>query len=507
MVAICSVYAIYHLGQAPTARAPASSAAYQLFAAFTDLAVLPLYTFGGMAIVNHGSEWMNLTGNELLSGYFVSAAYYTLIGSGGLHVVSLSISLWLGYMFRRISNMPPDMNPLEDHLTARHKRNKSSISTNYTSEDNKRFSMPLEDYRRSGAPYANDLTRPPSIPFMHTRSNSGDSLASMKRDSHVDLPSRQYQIVPGNSPRNSVASAGDPRRLSKPPGPSHRGSYTEIPLQDTGANQISRRESDAPESPLNSNPAPARPAKFTEAWYASESLVNRTQERARKMRAASKEKTKKNAYEPVNQKYDQVDSDGEDSDQENMGNRMIMGPDEVSDLEDDLIHENSMHPNPLRSNPTPSISSISSSALGPPPKPPAHGNTGLPRAKTPFQPHRGSALQEVSLNSRAVSGSLDIADQQPAGLTVPNTWQGRNRDSSIQPEEGMFSAKAYGDLKAATPPIMVGSPRQVSSGNDYDLGGGGGGKYRRNVSGKVAEEGRAGNKSGLFSRYSILNND
>lgn len=511
MVAICSGYAIYHLGQAPAARAPASAAAYQLFAAFTDLAVLPLYTFGGMAIVNHGSEWTNLTGNEMLTGsYFVPAAYYTLIGSGGLHVVSLAISLWLGYMFRRISNMPPDMNPLEDHLTARHKRNKSSMSTSYTAEDNKRFSTPLDEYRRSGAPYANDLSRPPSIPFMHTRSNSGDSLASMKRDSYVDLPGRHYQIVPGNnSPRNSIASAGgDPRRLSKPPGPSHRGSYTEIPLQDTGANQMSCRDSDAPESPLNSNPSPTRPARFTEAWYASESLVNRTQERARKLIAASKEKSKTNAYKPVNQRHGQADSDGEDSDQENMGNRMMMGPDEVSDLEDDIIHGNSMHPNPLRSNPTPSVSSISSSALGPPPKPPAHGNTSLPQAKTPYQPQRGSALQEVSLNSRAVSGSLDITDQQPAGLTVPKTWQGRNRDSSIQPEEGMFYTKAYGDLKAATPPLMVGNPRQVSSGNDYDLGGGAGGKYRRNVSGKVAEEGRAGNnKGGPFSRYSILNDD
>ncbi|KAK7956830.1 uncharacterized protein PG986_006052 [Apiospora aurea] len=504
VVAICSAYAIYHLWQPAGARPPASSAAYQMFAAFTDLAVLPLYTFGGMAIVNHGKEWANLTGNDMLTAnYFVPAAYYTLIGSGSLHVVSLALSLWLGFMFRRISHMPPDMNPLEDHLTARHKRNKSSIATSYMSENNKRFSTPLEEHRRSGAPYEDDLSRPPSIPFMHTRSNSGDSLASMKRDSYVNLPDRQYQVAPGNSPRNSTGSAGDPRRLSKPPGPSHRGSYTEIPLQDTGANQTSRPGSAAPESPANNNPTPARPARFTEAWYASESLVNRTQERARKIAAASKKAAPKTgAYEPVNQRYNLANSDGEDSDQENIGNRM-MGPDDVSDFEDDIMNDNSMHPNPLRSNPShPSISSISSSALGPPPKPPAHGNTNLPRTKTPYRAQRGSALAEVSQNSRSVSGSLDITDQQkPAGLTVPNTWQGRNRDSSIQPEEGMFYAKAYGDLKAATPPIMVGNPRQVSSGNDFDLGGGGGGKYRRNVSGKVAEEGRA------YSRYSILNDD
>ncbi|KAK8105941.1 hypothetical protein PG999_009300 [Apiospora kogelbergensis] len=477
VVAMFCVYAIYHLSQAPGARPPASSAAYQLFSAFTDLAVLPLYTFGGMAVVNHGTEWANLIGKDELSGYFVAAAYYTLIVSGGLHVVSLSISLWLGLMFRRISNMPPDMNPLEDHLTARHKRNKSSIATSYMSENAKRLSTPLEDHRRSGAPYANDLSRPPSIPFMHTRSNSQDSMASMKRDSYVDLPSRQYQIVPGNSPRNSVASAGDPRRLSKPPGPSHRGSYTEIPLQDTSANRMSRPESDAPESPSDFNPSPTRPARFTEAWYASESLINRTQERARKEREASKNASKAGAYEAVNQRYNLADSDAEDSDQENAGNRMMRpDPMDVSDFEDDMMNGNSMHPNPLRCNPTPL--------------------------------HRGSALTEIPLNSRIVSGSQDITEQQQqpkGGLTVPGTWQGRNRDSSIQPEEGMFYAKAYGDLKAATPPLMVGNPRQVSSGNDYDLGAAGGGKYRRNVSGKMAEEGRAGNKG--YSRYSILNDD
>ncbi|KAK6828658.1 hypothetical protein PG987_011999 [Apiospora arundinis] len=512
VVAIFCVYAIYHLWQAPGARPPASSAAYQLFSAFLDLAVLPLYTFGGMAMVNHGKEWGNLIGNEELTGYFLPSAYYTLIASGGLHVVSLSISLWLGLMFRRIAHMPPDMNPLEDHLTARHKRNKSSIATSYMSEADKRLSTPLEDHRRSGAPYDNDLSRPPSIPFMHTRSNSRDSMASMKRDSYVDLPSRQYQIVPGNnSPRNSVGSAGDARRLSKPPGPSHRGSYTEIPLQDTGANQASRPENDAFESqsdlnPADFNPSPTRPARFTEAWYASESLINRTQERARKMMQASKNPPQPaSAYEPVKQRYNMADSDGEDSDQENAGNRMMRpDPMDVSDFEDDMAHGNSMHPNPLRSNPTPSMSSLSSSALGPPPKPPAHVS---PRTKTPYRAQRGSALTEVALNSRAVSGSLDITDQQqPAGLTVSSTWQGRNRNSSIQPEEGMFYAKAYGDLKAATPPIMVGNPRQVSSGNDYDLGAANGGKYRRNVSGKIAEEGRAGNNN-RYSRYSILNDD
>jgi hypothetical protein len=107
------------------------------------------------------------------------------------------------------------------------------------------------------------------------------------------------------------------------------------------------------------------------------------------------------------------------------------------------------------------------------------------------------------MNSRSVSGSQDITDQKPAG--IPGSKYARNRDSSIQPESAFYS-KPYGELKSATPPIIVGSGRQVSSGNDLDFGTGdtGYGGYRRNVSGKIAEEGMGGKR---YSRYAILNDD
>ncbi|KAI0132349.1 hypothetical protein BJ170DRAFT_592311 [Xylariales sp. AK1849] len=485
VVAINSVYGIWHLSRPAGGRTPTSSAAYQLFAAFTDLAVLPFYAFGALQLVHHRSEWTTLlSAQSITENYLVPAEYYTLIGAGGLHVVSLGISLWLGLIFRRIANMPPDMNPLEAHLTARHKRNKSSVSTSYTamSESSKRLSTPLEERRRSGAPYET-LSRPPSIPFMHTRSGSRDSVVSSKHD----LPSRQYQIQPDNSPRSSVASAAELKRLSKPA--SKRGNYTEIPLHETGM---------SPSRPgsLNeiANASPTRAAKFTEAWYTSESLINRTQQRQRAMNAAnaSASASKTRAYEAVNQQYDVSD---DDSDQEN---DMRPDPADVSDL-DSSIMGTSMHPNPLRSNPTPSSSTLSST----PPSVPPHVGARLPRAKTPYYSPRGSALSEVSLNSRSVSGSQDITDQMSGRLVAAaGSAMDKSRNSSIQGDDGFYS-KPYGELKAATPPIVVGFGRQVSSGNDYDLGGGYG-KYRRNVSGKIAEEGMAGNR---YSRYSVLNDD
>lgn len=475
-MAISCVYAIYHLNRDAANRSPGSSAAYQLFSGLTDLAAMPLYAFGCLAVANKSHEWATLLPDDTLLQYFIPAEYYTLIVASCLHFISLGISVWLGLMFRRIASMPPDMNPLENHLTARHKRNKSSIATAYTdtSEASRRLSTPLEDRHRSGAPYET-LSRPPSIPFMHTRSNSGDSLASLtKGDSRADFPSRQYQITPGSSPRNSGISVANQHRLSKPPAPSQRGSYAEVATHETGAQDDASRP-----PPVTS---PSREARFTEAWYASESLVNRTQERTRKVNAAERARSKAQAYEALNQRYG-ADSDGEDSDHEHNGRMMRPDPADFSDLDDD---ERAMHPNPLRSHPTPP-------GGGSPTQGGTHYSAQTPRINAPFVAKRGSVVSEVSLNPHNAGGG---------GLGVPPAWNGRQRDSSIQPEEGLFYSKPYGDLQAATPPVMVGSGRQVSSGHDYDFAAGGGGKYRRNVSGKVAEEGRGG-----YSRYGDLDDD
>ncbi|KAI8961661.1 hypothetical protein F5Y11DRAFT_325345, partial [Daldinia sp. FL1419] len=517
VIAISCVYAIWHLIRPAGSRPPGSSAAYQMFAGVTDLTVIPLYAFGVISVVNHGKEWeLIVTASPELTEYLIQSEYFTLICASGLHAISLCISVWLCLMFRRIASMPPDFNPLEDHLTSRvkqHKRNKSSVATSYTAVSD---DSPFENYRHSGIP-GDDLSKPPSIPFMHTRTGSRDSFSSSKRDSRCDLPSRQYQITPGNSPRNSVAEL---KRLSTPR-VAQRASYTEVPLHETGVHtppssrpsSITITAAPSPHQPTNASPT--RIAKFTEAWYASDSLINRTQERQRALNAAERSrqsKTQSQQYEAVNQRYNLDDSE-DDSDRENND---MMRPDD-SDFEADDVPSSPidvmghLRPNPLRLNPTPQ---------GKPQVVQGEGREIASRQKTPFQP-----LSEVNHNARSVSGSQDIADEKTSPGRAPSFWRrslavpksggsgngGRNRDSSIQPD-GDFYAKPYGELKPATPPVMIGGKaaqggngnRQVSSGNDYgDLGGGSAaGAWRRNVSGKIAEEGLGGNR---YSRYSILN--
>lgn len=289
---------------------------------------------------------------------------------------------------------------------------------------------------------------------------------------------------------------------------------------------------------MNKNPANAsqpRPAKFTEAWYATESLFNRTHERNRAMNAAGNKPAKGQGYEAINRRDD---SDSE-SDYENEGKsprgyryRNVMSPDadEVDDGDLGSLQQTPpQHPNPLRSNPSlPSIAGTNSDVGSRPKSTPGPAQQNGRRPHTPFL-RKSSLLSEIDLNDRRVSGGGnsapkpnpavansnkggDITDEKPYGNLKPSaskryTWAPtstiasapRNRDSSIQPESDFYS-KPYGDLKAATPPLIVGSDRQVSSGTDYGyLGAADDGPSaakrnfsigKRNVSGKVAEEGK-----------------
>ncbi|KAH8751981.1 hypothetical protein F5883DRAFT_206504 [Diaporthe sp. PMI_573] len=540
-VLIHCVYGIFHLARPAGSRPPGSSAGYQIFSALSDLTALPLYAFGALSVHNSSTEWSTMLNPPSLMDYFVPSLYYSLIGGGVMHLLSLCVGLWLAIKFRQIARMPPDCNPLEDNLTSRqHKRNKSSMTaaSTFVAEDEKRMSTPLDGRRYSGLPN-DDLSRPPSIPFHATRSPRS-SFGS------ADFPARQYQITPGNSPKNSprnsatgedfksMSGAPSSPLSSRPAPPPHRSpwrgsysSYSEVPTQDIvpdsprsyGHQSRPSTGTVASHHPVITDApdiaALPRPAKFTESWYASESLINRTQERNRAINAAERAAEKRASeqrkmvlgYESIRDPYDTRDS-GSESDYEDSGNggghgyRGLMSPgaDELDENDGDL---GSQHPNPLRSNP--SLASFGQVA----------GKQGRrPNSDMPII-RKSSVLSEIDLNDQRVTGNRqagkkptsDISDEKSARsygglkatLSKRYTWGGgpRNRNSSIQPESDFYS-KPYGELKSATPPVIIGSDRQVSSGNDVDLSGAGGGEAakryfslgKRNVSGKVAEEGR-----------------
>lgn len=642
VVAVHCIYSAIHHSRPARARTPASSAAYQTFSCVFDMAIMPLYAFGALAARNQSDEWTSMINNQaIVNQYLIPSFYYALIGAGGLHLLTFANGLYLCFVFYRITKMPPDMNPLEDHLTSRgtsrHKRNKSSIATYNTisvsGSPSSRLSTPTNIKHRSNPPFEDSSA--PKIPFMHTRGNSSDS----KRDSRLNLPSRQYQIQPGNSvtslnPKCQYAPSARANAVSQYENdalyPSSRPSTASI--ENTG-NDSDKRSSVGSNTP--------RLPKFTEAWYTSDSLIGRTAKRAAREQDSKTYSALKNHYELEDQEnIENYESESGDestwppktiaksgpegkgayayldrqdtkynSNYMNEGVDMFtggsLGPNALS------ATQNKLHPNPLGQHPLPrrtideEVSDEEDSHYVSP--------YGLLRG-----PSTVSALSEVDLNDRRISGpnSGDIVDaglvprplsehiknnraspplfvtpekasQPPASsfssshrlysiadpITGPGAVTGRlspyttnitqpkrgspsklthiptnkkssninrqrNRDSSIQPEEGLFVTRPYNETRSATPPIIVGSNRQVSSGNDYyhndngmrhdygesfggvsskDLGtretssryyvgateGAGGSVFgRRNVSGKIAEEGRA-----RWSRYAALNND
>ena len=187
-----------------------------LFAAVLDAGLIPFYTF--TAMVSHtahinGSEgeghWTTLFGNDIATSKIVYSTFLLSVTNGGLHLVSLIISIYLGVIFRKIGKLPPDMNPLEDNLTSRHKKNKSSL---------------LEDHRLSQATTAAASSKRESkvdeplispvrtVPFMHTRNDSHSNIG--------DVPQ------PNFSPR---ASRTEISQRSPSPSPTHRTSRTYFP--------------------------------------------------------------------------------------------------------------------------------------------------------------------------------------------------------------------------------------------------------------------------------------
>lgn len=176
-----------------------------IFAAILDAGLIPFFVF--TAIMSRtqytGSndspgKWQTLFDSDGATYKITFATFIVSVINGNFHLISLVISLYLAIIFRQISHLPPDMNPLEDNLTSRHKRNKSSLVDNRMSQNTTNTTV-----RNSKAEEA--LISPPrTVPFLHTRADSLTNLANIPH--------------PHTSPRNSRldrASAFNDQPISK----------------------------------------------------------------------------------------------------------------------------------------------------------------------------------------------------------------------------------------------------------------------------------------------------
>ncbi|KAF3931011.1 hypothetical protein ABW20_dc0102127 [Dactylellina cionopaga] len=244
-VAIIHVlYSIYHNARNPRERPPASSASYALFASASDCCIIPFYVFiclwtwqqrqQMIADPMNKDNWVsvfdkaNLDFNQLM----VWIVFLTSCSGGGLMVLTAMLSLYLAVTFRRISRLPPDMNPLDDRvftsLTTRPSSKRFSKSSNTSDDSLGKASRDASPTRRS-------------IPFLEVRTKNGSLNWEFSKDgeqytkSTLDLPEIPAAMsnVPLLPPAHKFSEYGDSRRSSReqsrsaPNSPGHRKSQSQ----------------------------------------------------------------------------------------------------------------------------------------------------------------------------------------------------------------------------------------------------------------------------------------
>lgn len=212
-----SLYGIYRLSRSPIGRPPALQANYMLFASTFDIGLIPFYVLTGyvtyteFAFSEH--KWKTLVGDALIAHQIATVTFLLSAVNGALHLISFGISVYLMVAFRRIAKLPPDMNPLEDNLTARpHKRTKSELNEKHASQSTLDSGIGMDDpligaprnvpfpthYR--GDSYDNGFSQFPSFP-----ANFGQQPYAPQpqgRFAHPDqLPYASDQLPSLNAPR------------------------------------------------------------------------------------------------------------------------------------------------------------------------------------------------------------------------------------------------------------------------------------------------------------------
>lgn len=165
--------------------------------------------------INVSGHWQTLFNTVDATFRIVYSTFLVSVVGGSLHLVSLIISIYLAVIFRKISKLPPDMNPLEDNLTSRHKRNKSSRIDNRTSQSTDGTAT------NHGSKAEDPLMSPPrTVPFLHTRTESLANLphsSSSPRVSRVDNVSPLYDESERSFERNlhkNMNTQSSPTRAS-----------------------------------------------------------------------------------------------------------------------------------------------------------------------------------------------------------------------------------------------------------------------------------------------------
>lgn len=236
-----TIYAIYHLCRSPVTRPPASQASYGLFAGVIDAGLIPFYVF--TAYMAHGEyETDAYNWNSLLEDthILVEAMFICALANVGLHLFSFCLSIFLAVVFRKISSLPPDMNPLEDNLTARPRRSFRKLDTSEKHMSSSTLHSSAEDPL---------MESPRTIAFMHTRDHSlgGETirgsvdLSAEKRAPQISIQPSPHRL--SHLEATSPDSYFDPSLAQQPyefPTPIPEAEYRNVPARSPNIVQLAQ---------------------------------------------------------------------------------------------------------------------------------------------------------------------------------------------------------------------------------------------------------------------------
>ncbi|QIX01262.1 hypothetical protein AMS68_006779 [Peltaster fructicola] len=227
---LVTLYGVYHLVRSSRARTPGSSASYHFFALMMDAGLIPFYAFiavfayNNLALRKNNADdttdlWTSFFTSTTVTVDIIQGAFFAACALAGLHLFSLALDLYLVIIFRKIAQLPPDMNPLEDNLTSRkaskHKYKSSELSLSSTAEEKKAGfynssnlgSGQINQSRMSVADNKEPEVR--QIAFGHSRAGSDQSFSPHNPDS-ARLSKKQYDqaMYQQLSAQNSSISVG-----------------------------------------------------------------------------------------------------------------------------------------------------------------------------------------------------------------------------------------------------------------------------------------------------------
>jgi hypothetical protein len=485
----------------------------------------------------------------------LTTTWLTSVTVAGLHLVSLFLDFYLLIIFRKITRMPPDMNPLEDNLTKRnkskHKHKNSSISaiTHLTGDGEKRFSAQStvagDRFSQADPLLGKDIPSPnkSQVAFMHTRTDSEMTYSphtpqsarqSKERFSMYSQPPTAYQSrrslnhrddlhrrddVDDNETlaqrKSMLAQQANIKRHSR------NDSYVANSLKDQFYTPPSTAQSAEPQN--NGDMSLHRNSRETlqgDNWFVHQDDDDEPEQEQHYLAPAPDRK------QSVFNGNNNASAQGYDT---------LSPYDDVSDVEDEQELQKPMVPQPLRMNPpTPPPAQTFDREMSTPPPSLQRTQTATPMStdatfnRSPSQSRRGTPksrhygdLQSATKSIKDRAAAFDSPQTSPTKGSFrnqPNHFPSATKQyvSNTPPsasrspvKNSPFNSPFTLDKKSYTSvrktgdvgyiPTQGQSPRVVSrSGVDYmnpyefddsDLGTPG---RRRDVSGKIAEEGRGG---------------